>query len=210
MPLPEFLAGRYRQYKEDTSIFTTWLHRAAETCGYKHPATGQQTGNAAKPSPDAVINTPSKRLKGKERKLAKLAGENVSKQPPKVTEPVIKTVKYRVTTSELLRQANAIAESTSKRVIMPDGIRSILNRAISARQRCAEWYARVGMPNRSDQGHIYFIDTMQTILELLSWNVSDTKADKPNSKTSLRQQKNLEQLRYVLARSYVKVVVASG
>ncbi|KAL9623429.1 MAG: hypothetical protein Q9160_002322 [Pyrenula sp. 1 TL-2023] len=194
MPLPEFLSGRYGQYKEDTSIFTTWLHRAAETCGYRHPTVGKQTSSAAKASSDPVVNVPSKRLKGKERELAKLAGENASKQPPKITEPVVKTVKYRLTTSELLKQANAIAESTSKQVNMPNGIHSILKRAISARQRCAQWYASVGVPNRSDQGHLYFIDTMQTILELLSWKTSDTKADKTDSKPTSRQLKNLEQL----------------
>src|SRR5215469_12428277 len=32
--LPEWLYGRYRQYKEDTKVFTTWLAHAAMKCGY--------------------------------------------------------------------------------------------------------------------------------------------------------------------------------
>jgi len=35
--LPSVLSGSYVRYKEDTTIFATWLSETAETCGYKLP-----------------------------------------------------------------------------------------------------------------------------------------------------------------------------
>lgn len=33
MHLPDILSGSYKQYKEDTNIFTTWLSHAASAIG---------------------------------------------------------------------------------------------------------------------------------------------------------------------------------
>ncbi|RYP56715.1 hypothetical protein DL771_011654 [Monosporascus sp. 5C6A] len=82
--LPEFLSSSYKQYKNDTSDFVTWLCLAIETCGYKPKAKVLEEGSsAAAPSQssealpakvpdDAPSKTPaaSQRLKGKVRKLA--------------------------------------------------------------------------------------------------------------------------------------------
>jgi len=78
----QFFSSSYRQYKDDTSAFTTWLGRAAETCGYnakpkkKLSETAARSGSTASekvkvPVPAAPVVT--QRLKGKARKVAKLA-----------------------------------------------------------------------------------------------------------------------------------------
>ncbi|KAL8843498.1 MAG: hypothetical protein Q9170_000002 [Blastenia crenularia] len=40
--LPEFLAGSYKRYKQDTALFTTWLTKAATSVGYKPKALKRQ------------------------------------------------------------------------------------------------------------------------------------------------------------------------
>lgn len=41
--LPPALCGRYKRYKDDTSIFATWLRNAATTCGYNSTEHQQQS-----------------------------------------------------------------------------------------------------------------------------------------------------------------------
>ena len=106
--LPEILAGSYIRYKEDTNVFTTWLSQAAVACGYK-PAQREQ--HRPKPAHQQIL-TANPRLKGKARKEAKgaaaAAGSKKLQDDFKAQQP---TVKYKITTQELLNQAEAVAKS---------------------------------------------------------------------------------------------------
>lgn len=125
--LPEFLAGSYKRYKQDTALFTTWLANAAASAGYKPHSTKRKATEQPGPSkPPSTTENPevpraSSRLKGKERKAAKDAADKAKKENVNRAElPAPSTVKYTITTGELLRQAEAITQSHLKsRVKMP-------------------------------------------------------------------------------------------
>ncbi|KAI4131242.1 MAG: hypothetical protein LQ338_001336 [Usnochroma carphineum] len=174
--LPEFLAGSYKRYKQDTALFTTWLAKAAASCGYKPNVTQRHQSEQAGPSksPAAKENSEAPkaggRLKGKERKAAKDAAARskntdddvAPSQPPS-------TVRYTITTSELLRQAEAVRCSHVKsHVKMPASLRTVVERAIRARQRCSEWFKKSEVRNKySDKQHTHFIEILKQSLETL-------------------------------------------
>jgi len=186
MSIPGFLSSSYQQYKQDTNVFTTWLHQAARACGYKS-ATTPPAETATKSPAAGVITAPSQRLKGKARKLAKQSGASRPSEPVK---PVPKATKYKVTTQELLQQVEVVVKSTKKNVGLPGGIQSVLQRAISARQRCAIWYAQSGGDVASNKGHQKFIETLQNALNLL-------KMPSSNVKTESTDGPSFEKLSYV-------------
>lgn len=130
--LPEILAGSYLRYKEDTNVFTTWLSKAAVACEYK-PAQRQQLKQ--RPAQQQTPTT-TPRLKGKARKEAKAAAAESKKLSDNNDAPQ-PTVKYNVTTQELLNQAEAVAKCGKATVKLPDSVVRILQRAIGARKRCA-------------------------------------------------------------------------
>ena len=183
--LPDFLAGSYERYKQDTALFTTWLAKAAITCGYKPQATKRQPSEqpgpikspASKGSSDIPKAPISKtalpltgRLKGKERKAAKDAADNAKKSNADTSEsPVLSTVKCTITTAELLRQAEAVTKSHKRaRVQMPASLRGVVERAILARQRCSEWFRKSNVRNEySDKQHTYFIEILKRSLKIL-------------------------------------------
>jgi hypothetical protein len=53
--LPTALFGRYKSYKEDTSIFATWLQNAATACGYQ-PVTKRASSKKTIGTPTKVKN----------------------------------------------------------------------------------------------------------------------------------------------------------
>ncbi|KAK3705020.1 hypothetical protein LTR37_013537 [Vermiconidia calcicola] len=147
--LPEILFGSYKKYKSDTNVFTTWLSQAAKSCGYKPKAP---------------------KLKGRDRKLAREAAAQAGQTPKNVSnannEPT--RTHYSVSTSELLKQAESVAGSTKKPIRLPDEIQRVLERAIAARRRCADWFLKTGVQDkRSETGHSHFIKILQRALDLL-------------------------------------------
>lgn len=166
--LPDVLASSYRRYKEDTNVFTTWLSQAAQACGWK-PATKPQVTPVESPT----INTPkAPRLKGKERKLAQDAAKagnqssNGAAKDPK--SEALPTVRYTITTGDLLRQTAAVSGWTKEKIRMPPNVQRILERAISARKRCAAWFQRTDSRNKfSNVSHRYFIDVLQKAADTL-------------------------------------------
>lgn len=165
--LPEFLAGSYKRYKQDTALFTTWLANTAASCGYKPEATKRQHSEqpaSVKPSAATSYSGVPKpantgpplpstgRLKGRERKVAKDAAAKAKKDNGDISEsqsPSPSTVKYAITTAELLRQAEAVTQSRARsRVQMPANLRAVVERAIRARQRCSEWFQKSEVHNK--------------------------------------------------------------
>lgn len=183
--LPDFLAGSYQRYKQDTALFTTWLAKAAASCGYKPQAKkrqlSKQPGPAKPPAPiessqvpQAAISEPAvpptRRLKGKERKAAKDAANKEKKSHVDTSESQApSTVKYTITTAELLRQAEAVTQSrVTSRVQMPASLRTVVERAIRARQRCSEWFQKSEVHNKYvDKQHTHFIEILKQSLKIL-------------------------------------------
>lgn len=171
--LPEFLAGSYKRYKQDTALFTTWLAQAASSVGYnpngtKHSPSQQPESVAAEPAHSAAPK--GARLKGKARKAAKDAAAKVKEPNVGTSESQApSTVKYTITTGELLRQAQAVAQSSRKfNVKMPATLRAVVERAVRARQRCSEWFQKSGVRNQyADKQHTYFISILERSLKIL-------------------------------------------
>ena len=182
--LPDFLAGSYQRYKQDTALFTTWLAKAAASCGYKPQAKKRQLSKPGPTKPPAPIESsqvskaaipepvvpPTRRLKGKERKAAKDAANKEKKPNVHTSESQApSTVKYTITTAELLRQAEAVTQSRVKsRVQMPASLRTVVERAIRARQRCSEWFQKSDVHNKyADKQHTHFIEILKQSLKIL-------------------------------------------
>ncbi|KAL9011045.1 MAG: hypothetical protein Q9173_004081 [Seirophora scorigena] len=168
--LPDFLAGSYKRYKQDTALFTTWLAKAAASVGYK-PDFTKRTPSVS----PAAVETPevpkaSIRLKGKDRKAAKHAAEKAKKTiADNVESSAPSTVKYTITTGDLLHQAEAVTKSHVKsRIKMPATLRAVVERAIRARQRCSEWFRKSNVRNvYADKQHAHFIEILEQSLRIL-------------------------------------------
>ena len=183
--LPDFLAGSYKRYKQDTALFTTWLAKAAASCGYKPQATKRQlskqpgptkppapieSSQAPKPENSEPAVPPTRRLKGKERKAANDAASREKKPNVDTSElQAPSTVKYTITTAELLRQAEAVTQCRVRsRVQMPASLRTVVERAIRARQRCSEWPQKSDVHNKyADKQHTHFIEILKQSLKIL-------------------------------------------
>lgn len=194
--LPELFSSSYKQYKNDTSVFITWLGQAAEACGYKpQPKTKISETAFEKPEPvppkiapkptASVIVAP--RLKGKARKAAKQApGQTTAKplglDPEHDHVPNVK--EYAVTTLDLQEQLDVISQSKSK-ISMPSGIKKLLQRAIDARKRCSEWYESGSESETAvddNGGHRHFIGVLQDALSKLSSLEPSTSEQKPDAR----------------------------
>lgn len=178
--LPEFLTSSYKRYKEDTSVFTTWLSQTAKACGYR-PSTKPNT------APTATANiSKGPRLKGKERKLAKEAAKakGNGKLPVPSTDDEPASVKYTVTTEEILKQATMIVDS-GKCISMPRDVQKVADRAIQARQRCADWFQQAGGENDSaTDGHGHFIQVLKKVFHMLKADDGERVADNGNVNSS--------------------------
>ena len=191
--LPEILASSYIRYKEDTNVFTTWLSKAAVACGYK-PAQREQ--HKQRPAQQQTPTT-TPRLKGKARKEAKAAAAESKKLSDDFEAPQ-PTVKYNITTQELLNQAEAVAKSGKAAVKVPDSVVRIVQRAIGARKRCASWFQKTGILSEEDstKTHLHFVATLERALSTLrpdlqpSEIVSPKKGSNPTTAASAEELKN--------------------
>ena len=128
--LPELPPGNYRQYKEDTDRFLTWLSNTAITCGWS-PSNLRKAHDADKPEVTEVQKQP--RLKGRARKEAKIKAE--SQRISAIVQE-----KCVVTTQDLLIQAQSVASAASSSTKIPKSILRVLERTIKARKRFNEWF----------------------------------------------------------------------
>ena len=114
----------------------------------------------------------TRRLKGKERKAAKDAADKTKKPNVNGSDspaPATTTVKYTITTGELLRQAEAIIQNSEKTCVrMPASLRAVVERAIRARQRCSEWFRKSEVRNQyADKQHTHFTEILEQSLQIL-------------------------------------------
>lgn len=163
--LPEGLVGSYNRYKEDTTVFTTWLSKAAIACGYQAPKTICRDENDSRKQDN---QGPSSRLKGKARKEAK-AATAASKVPTTGAEPSPAVTKYQVTSQELLMQADTIAASKDAGFEIPQSVVRVVQRAINARKRCAAWFQNTHVHDEggSTARHLHFIEILEKALNAL-------------------------------------------
>lgn len=147
--LPGQIASTYLAYKQDTSIFLSWLHSASKDAGWKRKTQPKEQ----------LLRTKGPRLEGKARKEAKEA-EAAEKAKAAATS---KSCKYTFTIVEIIEQIEVVQRagpSTSKR--MPLWVQRSLERAIQARERVTPWYTKVAEAGtnspRAMDGHAFFTD----------------------------------------------------
>lgn len=156
-------AGSYKRYKEDTNVFATWLSTTANACGYK---------SETSPQPPVQKNAPkiaSSRLKGKARKEAQKATANGDgpSQDVKLAD-YLPVTKCTVKTKDFLDQANVVAKSVRPRIQMPLNILRVVQRAIHARKRCADWFRKTRAKDEASiEGHDHFINVLEKALAIL-------------------------------------------
>ncbi|KAK4949146.1 hypothetical protein LTR10_012519 [Elasticomyces elasticus] len=173
---PSVYSSSYQRYKEDTSVFTTWLSNAAKSCGHVVKADETTAPQAAQSHAPPSEPPRATRLKGKERKLAKQAATvTPDSRIASSTSPPQK--KYKISVSELLKQAEAVASWTKKTIRLPEDVQHVLQRAITARHRCTAWFKQTGLQNEySNEGHEHFVDILERALDLLRGPASSTPA----------------------------------
>ena len=177
--LPDILFSSYQRYKEDTNIFTTWLSQAARSCGYTAPGLEKQDTIPAKAAKS--IATAAPRLKGKARKEAKAAAATDKITTPKESvSPPTPVAKYKLTTKQLLEQAQDVAHSMKPKVQLPTDVLKVVQRAIHARQRCAAWFEETKSKSAtSTEGHAHFIAVLQEAVAILEPCYDSRNVDAP-------------------------------
>ncbi|TGO53607.1 hypothetical protein BCON_0120g00040 [Botryotinia convoluta] len=164
--LPDDLASSYSSYKADTSMFTNWLFKSAAACGYKMPTiTTTTTENSSTPVTA--------------RKLTK---ESKERQKVQESVPVLRapSKKYTITTTEILKQAKF---GTGK-IELPQTVRKVLQRAIHARKRCADWFESSKFGNQSsNKGDQHFIGLLHSSNTNVSCKASRKSQDTESSWT---------------------------
>lgn len=160
--LPEILAGSYKRYKEDTNVFATWLSTTAKACGYKSEISPRT------PVQKDAPKTPSIRLKGKARKEAQKAAANGDGPSQEVKLADLQVTRYTVKTKDFLDQAKVVTKSVRPRIQMPLNILRVVQRAIHARKRCADWFRKTGAKDEASiEGHDHFINVLENALAIL-------------------------------------------
>ncbi|MCJ1324177.1 hypothetical protein MMC10_000839 [Thelotrema lepadinum] len=180
--LPESLFGTYQRYKEDTTYFTTWLSRAAIACGSDPINFSKPTDSSTKPSiqNEAQVESKAPELKGRARKLAREAkakeakaqaegAKAKAKQSLKEKKANKPTVRYAVSSKELLEQAKQVASSKKPKINISNTVFCILRRAIEARKKCNTWFEKDGgKATLSNQSHSNFTDVLEEVFAILT------------------------------------------
>ena len=165
--LPPFLLDTHKLYKEDTNRVVTWLAETAQKCGYS-----LTDGPPATRRPG--------RLKGKARQAARELerGRDADTSTP--------AVRRSIPVNELTDLAHSIAKH-KPRVKVPQVILRLLDRAISLRKQCADWFLKnvateEGVSDNSK--HWHFIGVLESTLHILHPKSGVDTDSKPQSKNA--------------------------
>ncbi len=155
--LPPSLVDSYRQYKDLTSSFTTWLASTGEKYGFRLSACKPATTHTPEPS----THKANPRLKGKARKLARDADKTAQN-----TKSLTKTLLLK----DYIPLAKHIVSSTKSPQYIPSSVLTKLQRAIDLRRRFASWFktgAQSTASLMSNGSHEHFIKVLNTVLDIL-------------------------------------------
>ena len=156
----------YKRYKTNTDAVATWLLTTAK----KH---GCRAYDSTDCSPAASA---APRLKGKPRKLAREADAAAGNRPG------LSTRTYRIKIKDFIQLAQYIAKPTKPRIKVPDGVVRDLQQAIKMRRSHQAWLIRFSQETNSaasNHGHTHFIQTLETVMEILRPNIPE--ASRPKS-----------------------------
>ena len=170
----ELPSSTYERYKHCTTIFTSWLSRAAKKCGWKPPkkSSAALAKESLKSTAPALRNGP--RLKGKARKEQRQAELHLQNPQTSELKPPPPVPKYRVTTQDLIQQVEIV--SLSGKVSCPKSIHKALTWAIDLRKQSASFFQGVNPNDQvANEGHVYFIAVLEVAAELLATDQGATE-----------------------------------
>ena len=147
---PEIFVNTYQLYKRNTDKLAKWLLETAEQCGWEI--------NFYQDTPDGSAHGRSKRSKRKNSQ-------------PKLPAATAEGLTFRIRLSHLIELATIIAES--KHIKIPEAVIKLVQETVELRKRFSEFYDRqashasknVDKPSHSR--HLFFIQTLEKVLELL-------------------------------------------
>jgi hypothetical protein len=106
------------------------------------------------------------RLKGKARKEAKKTQEQQEQQPRASQSGSEILRKYRVSTAEILRQADFF-KSLGEPLVMSKTIWGAFREAIRGRQQYTEKFAKEEPDHKGNAGHVYLLDVLRQLFDIL-------------------------------------------
>ena len=123
--LPDYLSTSYQRYKSDTNYIAEWLATTAKQCGF----------GAYQPRPEPQPEKP-KKLKGRARTLARrtaqASGQGANPRQEGNTTP---QTTYIIAIKDFVPMARHIVSFAKSSIQFPTKFFTVLDRAISLRQR---------------------------------------------------------------------------
>ncbi|RAH76013.1 hypothetical protein BO86DRAFT_426094 [Aspergillus japonicus CBS 114.51] len=173
-----FMTSSYLQYKSDTDAVATWLVATAKSCGFPVDTLGASVNTTSPPSTEPT--GPSKRLKGKARKLAREAATKAASSGSQSTTS--QNAKHILALKDFVDLAEYIAVSTKPVVRVPASFVAVLDRAISVRREHGN-KARAKGPaslesRESSDRHEYFIGILEQVRQALQPRMADNLANR--------------------------------
>ncbi|PYI18955.1 hypothetical protein BO99DRAFT_459826 [Aspergillus violaceofuscus CBS 115571] len=173
-----FMTSSYLQYKSDTDAVATWLVATAKSCGFPVDTLGASANTTSPPSTEPT--GPSKRLKGKARKLAREAATKAASSGSHSTTS--QNAKHILALKDFVDLAEYIAASTKPVVRVPASFVAVLDRAISVRREHGN-KARAKGPaslesRESSDRHEYFIGILEQVRQALQPRMADNLANR--------------------------------
>lgn len=104
------------------------------------------------------------RLKGKARKEAKKK-EQLQSQAPAPKIKASKTI-YKVSTEEILRQARYL-ENLDQELVMSKPAWNAFKEAVRGRTEYATKFANKQPDHEGNAGHVYFLDTLRQVVDMI-------------------------------------------
>ena len=171
--IPIDIQSNFASYKKNTNAVAIWLAATARRFGYvKQCSAPSPLGHNTEP-------LPSKRLKGKARKLAK-ESQDASKPADTHGTPPPSGPVYAISTEDYVSFAEHIANHRPA-IQVPADFSKALNMAIRERQISHKWYAnQSGEDPVENEKHNHFITVLEHTQDLLLPQM--TKAMKQNGK----------------------------
>ncbi|PYH81313.1 hypothetical protein BO82DRAFT_336425 [Aspergillus uvarum CBS 121591] len=187
MPI-NFMTSSYLQYKSDTDTVATWLVATAKSCGFPVDTLGASANTTSPPSTEPT--GPSKRLKGKARKLAREAATKAASSGSHSTTS--QNAKHILALKDFVDLAEYITASTKPVVRVPASFVTVLDRAISVRREHGN-KARAKRPTslearESSDRHEYFIGILEHVRQALQPRISGENIEDPLTDNSLNHR----------------------
>ncbi|KAI4709472.1 hypothetical protein J4E89_005488 [Alternaria sp. Ai002NY15] len=156
--------GRYARIKLQTNVAITWLIETAFEHGSNVQVGGDTNSRASAAATPTSISTKTGRLKGKARKEAKKK-EQLQSQAPAPKIKASKTI-YKVSTEEILRQARYL-ENLDQELVMSKPAWDAFKEAVRGRTEYATKFANEQPDHEGNSGHVYFLDTLRQVVDMI-------------------------------------------